>query len=728
MFRCSLIVVGLMFSQTGMGLSHPASARQEFAIRIVSSRSDSVSGGDVLVDLGPPMNFRWSAQLNGQEVTTAFRHDEKTGHELALLDGLELGRNTLKIRAPGSKGQSIDIINHPMAGPIFSGNHQAPFICQTEVNGLGPPLDVDCSARSIVKYYYKSTEPVETDLLALESTAESLGPGFKPYDLSAPSPIDVAKTVTRDGRTVPYIVRREVGTINRAVYDIELLHQPGQPLPTPWTQPTPGWIGSLVYLVVGGCGAGYRQGALAGEIGAANEPFLSQGFATATATLSVAGVDCNDRISAETLAMVKEHFVKQFGVPRHTIGWGSSGGAINQQLTAQNYPGLLDGLALSISFPDEASTAQSITDCALLDRAFGNSNQSWTEQQKTAVSGFATWRTCTGAWTDGQGHPWGILDPSQRCPPLIPKQMIYDPTANPKGLKCDIYNNEVNVFGRNPQTGFAFRPLDNVGVQYGLAAFNSGQINADQFIGLNTVIGGYDADGHIVPSRSEADFEAIRRAYQRGIVLTGGGGLSEVPIIDEREYADDEANNHDSFRSFVTRARLIAANGNAQNQVILVYPRQSALELLASKFRRDIGLPERTRELVFAMDGWLRAIAADNTSGTLSAKVVRDKPADLVDGCWTTDGEHISEPASHDKPTRCNRVYPSYGDPRIAAGGPLADDVLKCALKPISASDYAKPLTAEQLARIKTVFPTGVCDYSRAGVGQEVTRTVWQRF
>lgn len=39
----------------------------------------------------------------------------------------------------------------------------------------------------------------------------------------------------------------------------------------------------------------------------------------------------------------------------------------------------------------------------------------------------------------------------------------------------------VNVYGRDPATGFARRPFDNVGVQYGLAAFNAGAIPFEQF-------------------------------------------------------------------------------------------------------------------------------------------------------------------------------------------------------------------------------------------------------
>jgi len=37
-------------------------------------------------------------------------------------------------------------------------------------------------------------------------------------------------------------------------------------------------------------------------------------------------------------------------------------------------------------------------------------------------------------------------------------------------------------------------------------------------------------------------------------------------------------------------------------------------------------------------------------------------------------------------------------------------------------------LDCRQLQRLKAAFPIGVCNYTRPGIGQEVTRTVWQQF
>src|SRR5262249_24955552 len=155
-----------------------------------------------------------------------------------------------------------------------------------------------CSANTAVKYYYRSTETPQADLremlaAAFGASPGNLAPGFKPYDPSQPLPGDVAQTTTTDGRTVPYLVRREIGTLNRAVYEIQFLHQPGTPLPTPWTARPPGWNGRLVYSFGGGCGAGYHQGLLMDQ----PNPLLAQGYAIATSTLNVLANNCNDRLS-----------------------------------------------------------------------------------------------------------------------------------------------------------------------------------------------------------------------------------------------------------------------------------------------------------------------------------------------------------------------------------------------------------------------------------------------
>jgi hypothetical protein len=315
-----------------------------------------------------------------------------------------------------------------------------------------------------------------------------------------------------------------------------------------------------------------------------------------------------------------------------------------------------------------------------------------------------------------------LADP-KNCNALVPKARVYDRAKNPKGARCDIYGDEVAVFGRDPATGAARRPLDNVGVQYGLVAYNKGKIDAEQFLELNARIGGMNGDGEYVAARTQANEESLRLGYERGLVLTGGGGLGDLPILDWRGYSDDlgGVDGHARFLSFATRARLIAANGTADNQIMLVDSREEWYAWSKSLWH-PIG------RLVPIVDRWLDQIAADRGAGTAAEKVRRNKPKDLEEGCTVVGGERIVEPATYDGPGRCNQLYPSYGSTRIAAGGPVADDILKCELKPITPADYGRPLNEVQLQRLHQIFPSGVCDFTKPGIGKARLKGTWQRF
>lgn len=653
---------------------------QRVALRPVSSRADMVTGGTALLQLEG--NVRAGAlrlSVNGREANAVFRSGRGSA-VLGRVEGLPLGKSRLELRAGRQKAR-LEVTNHPITGPVFSGPHQAPFVCQTEAAGLGPALDSHCSAKTQVSWVYKSNDPAKK--------------GFQPFDPGGPRPADVAKTTTSQGQAVDFIVRRERGTINRAIYEIAMVQDPSGPLADPWTE-TKGWNNRLVYSFGGGCRAGYRQG---GAASALNEQMLAFGYAVATSSLNVLGNHCNDLVSAETLMMVKAYFVTQFGPPVHTIGWGGSGGSIQQHLIAQNYPGLLDGILPTASYSDIITVAPGTVDCSLLDRAFGGASAQWTEAQKAAVSGYATWGVCANGWIRS-GYSPGMVSPAA-CAPVVPAG----------SARCTLEDNQVNAFGRDPATGYARRALDNAGVQYGLAAFQTGKISAEQFVELNERIGGYDRDGNIVPSRTLADPAAVRAAYRTGRINSGAGGLATVPIIDFRAYVDLADNIHDRYRSLATRERLKAANGNVDNQVILTNP----------PGRLSIGFLRQ-------MDQWLDNIARDTAPGTLAQKAARNRPPDLADACWTKEGEKIAEPQTFDGPGRCNAMYPNHGNPRIAAGGPLRDDIIKCALKPLDPGDYGKPLTADQLDRLRRVFPGGVCDYSKPGIEQSSIDGVWRKY
>jgi hypothetical protein len=114
---------------------------------------------------------------------------------------------------------------------------------------------------------------------------------------------------------------------------------------------------------------------------------------------------------------------------------------------------------------------------------------------------------------------------------------------------------------------------------------------------------------------------------------------------------------------------------------------------------------------------WVAAYVADNGKGTQKQRVVRNKPANAVDGCWSSPTTFIAErqTLSSEPDRECNTLFPSWTFPRHIAGGPVAANIMKCSLKPIRESDYKVVLSPAEMARLRSIFPQGVCDWSRDG-------------
>ena len=254
----------------------------------------------------------------------------------------------------------------------------------------------------------------------------------------------------------------------------------------------------------------------------------------------------------------------------------------------------------------------------------------------------------------------------------VPADQVYDPKTNPKGARCTYQDNMVNVFGRDPKTGFARRPFDNVGIQYGLKALNDGKITIEQFIDLNSRVGGHDIDGNVVAARTVADPEALRIAFQSGRVNDASKGMAMVPIIDVRPYTDGTGDVHDAVNSHITRARLIAANGTSGNQVLHTY---------GPGIFMDRVQPANLDE----MEQWLAAIAKDTAPAKSPLeKVIRNRPATVTDACYTKDGQKITDMQ------RCAQMFPVYANPRLNAGLPMGATMLKCELKAVDRKDYSR--------------------------------------
>jgi hypothetical protein len=415
--------------------------------------------------------------------------------------------------------------------------------------------------------------------------------------------------------------------------------------------------------------------------------------------------------------MGKEHFIETFGVPLYTISTGQSGGAYTSLQIADAYPGLFDGVNISATFPDALSIALAGLDAHLLTHYFASISASeFTEAQVVAVGGYSSLKAFVDAANQSQR-----TDPvpnradiegyqSARWNDAVPVALRYDPVKNPKGARPTVFDADSNIYGRNPATGFALRPFDNVGVQYGLNALNSGAISPAQFLDLNERIGGFDADANYVIARTTGDAGAIARAYQSGLLLRGNGGLSSIPIVDNAT-SNEAGGYHYGWFHFALRERIRQANGDSGNMVM---------------WRSTT--PKDAQAL---FDRWMVAYTSDTSSDSQRVRVLRAKPTAGVDGCYdkaTPPAFLADNLVFSSKPVSpCSTLYPVYSNTRKEAGGPLAGDILKCQLTPVDNHAYKVAFTSDQVARLHRIFPAGVCDWSKDGVSEGPVKT-WASF
>jgi hypothetical protein len=687
-------------------------------IKTLSSRPDRVSGGDVLVEITQTDNGATSVTLNGADVSKNFQAGSAPNTRDGLVTGLKLGVNTIE-----AGGKSLKLTDYPITGPMTTGPHEPLWVCTTDKfpvfagmqknppadqKGFGPALDKDCSAATKITYLYLPKG----------------GDAFKLLPDAAKLPADVATTTTMTGARVNFVVRLETGTIDRGIYQSAILFDPTSDTAPGWNNPPKGWNHRLIAVLGHGCPGGwYYQGMEGGSAQGGNVDAtllsvqkLGQGFGLFGNTLLNASQSCNPVLSGEAASMSKEHFIKTYGAPLYTLSVGCSGGAYMSNDMADAFPGLFDGIMTACTFPDAFAIANSALDGHLLTHYFGTTDK-FTEAQQVAISGYKNKK----AWVDAanqaqrtdpvpgrpdiEGYKSGVWNE------LIPKDLRYDPKTNPKGLRPTIFDVSRNVYGMDAKTGFALRTFDNTGVQYGLKALNDKTITPDQFLDLNEGIGGYDQDDNYVPARSVGDSGALKRAYQGGMSLSGSGGLSQIPVFDVSGIYNDDGGYHYQWYHFAARERIKQANGDTRNHLM---------------WR---GNPVPLEKSWPAFIAWEEAILKDKSNRPAREKTIANRPADLADGCWTAQDKFVKEPQtfSREPDSVCNKTYPSYAFPRYIAGGPLAANIIKCELRPVSAADYKVSFTPAEMARLKNIFPGGVCDFSKPGVGQ--TKVVpWASF
>ncbi len=741
----------------------PADAGRGVHISVLSSRPDQVTGGNALVEVRVPgtSSSDVTVERNGTDVTAEFRFDAQRGSLIGLVDGLTLGTNTVAAtargRVEGRRDASVTLVDFPVSGPIFSGPQQQPFVCKTEQSGLGQPLvdnqnhvglpvfaldangaktsqvlgwSSDCAATTRVDYLYRT-----------------IGNQWKPLPPGGGRPSDLATTTTLDGIARDFIVRWERGTINRFIYSIATLAPLGD---DPVHPDDSSWNRRLMYsFSSGGVGIGHQQGTLGGTPDAMFEATqaLAAGYAVAYSTGNVTGVHYNLQLGGETALMVKEHFIEEHAVPLYTVGIGASGGGLQQYVYGQDFPGLIDAAIPVYAYPDEVTQAIHVGDCELLEYYMdvtdaGNPMwQDWT--RRSLLEGLNASNAVRNPYTGMNGssecvNGWRGLTPLMLNPTFGSagaNQALMEPAGVMDTVKWTHYDDLRNIYGVKPD-GYARATYDNVGVQYGLQALVDHVITPEEFLKLNATIGGWkssedmvtegapfvpggtfdpwssrnmtlSADGGATPAaRTQGDLQAIRAAYDNGLVFRG---RIDIPIIDWRHYLEDSLNMHNSRQSFASRQRIIEANGNAGNQVIWF-----------TDARPSGPQTDQIGEALQVMDAWMANIREHPGRG-----VAANKPALATDRCFATDGTQIAAGPhvwdgvlDHRAPGACTQLFPIHSTSRIVAGGPFDEDMFKCQLQPVATAiarnSYGtwRPDRAQR-ARLEQIFPTGVCDYSK---------------
>jgi hypothetical protein len=700
---------------------------------------------------------------------------------------------------------TVTLTNHPTSGPIFSGPQQQPFVCATaratfdgrkllgqpEVDNqdqIGIPVAAedeqgdypqdgrgyptaeaeiigwsqDCASPTRIEYLYRTTDGQFRWL----------------DDPTGPLPGDIAETTTLDGETVPFIVRWERGTINRFIYSLAMLAPAGETEPSDPDHGESLWNGRTVFSLQGGVAIGRHQGTVSsGAMLPAD--LLGSGHAVLNSTGLRTNTHYNLQLGGETALMLKEHFIESHGVPLYTVAVGGSGGAIQQYVYGQNHEGLIDAAIPQYSYSDMVTQTIHIGDCELLEHYFDatdRDNDRWRDpEMRQAILGLNA-TDFPQNLSQGQIEQWNLLyalyellgfqtmerNPESPAPPLTecrPGWLGLTPLAlNPtftnvadidklaqgtEGVEWTHTADLVNIYGVDPETGFARRAWDNVGVQYGLEALVDGIITPEEFLDLNAQIGGWKDSSEIVVEgfpfvgedflgnfdiwssrnmnlspdegetpapRSEGDVEAIRALYETGLVFDGD---MDIPIIDWRHWLEHELDMHHTHQSFATRQRMLDHDGDASNQVIWFTDARPAVAF------------DQTPMAFEVIDEWMANIRENP-----DANVAENRPERATDSCFDTNGNLIASGPDvwagilDDGPEGpCTEQFEVFSTSRREAGGPFRGGVFKCQTQPvevaIAAGVYGEWVPDEvERQRLEEIFPTGVCDWSLPDVGR----------
>ncbi len=753
------LVTPLLLIMVAAALTVPPAARAAatLEITVLGNRADLVSGGDALIEVVLPAGVDPTTvrvSVHGDDATAAFAVREN-GRFMGVVDNLHDGVNEVQAFVDPASGAtfrpraSLMVTNHPIGGPVFSGAPLQPWVCArpavtpvvVTVPGTGMtatvnsrasglvdgPLDDQCNATTRRDFFYQPKDREGGPCVFSNAGANRC---FEPYNVASPPADDAIANFTNDrGDTVKSIIVLERGTVDRAIYQLVTFYDPTK-AQAPWA-PQRGWNGKLLWRM--GASASVSRFQTPPGTSVFNDNALRRGFMVASSSFTDHGTNSNDTFGAEVMVMIKEHIAENYGPIRYTIGDGCSGGSIMQHSISGAYPGLLNAIQPNCSYPDTMTTFIEIADCGVLQNRYyaTTDGSTLTTAQRAAINGHNNTGFCN-AWITSflnAGNP----SVNGNCGGGWPAALTYSTTSTPprpNGVRCTGADHDAGMVGTFIDTDGnrkGNQPGDNEGIQYGLKALGDGVISAEQFVRLNEGVGGYTADltwtgpspaPGIPAPRQKAHADVLHTYYSGGLV-SDGRQLAKLPIIDLRGDQNPNGDIHMNWRAWAVRNRLDTQHGDHDNQLIWAYTGNGGA-----------GTPGAALTLrsFLTLDQWLTNIENDPSDRPIEQKVRANKPAGATDMCLTNTG--ATEPLNNVGLGTPACPVTFQGSPRQVAGGPLAENVFKCQLKPLDFSDPAYGGVAfnlDQQARLLATFPTGVCDWSKPGVGQ-VPEDGWTTF
>ncbi len=640
--------------------------------------------------------------------------------------------------------------------PLFAGKNQYPFVCETERSQLGQPL-IDNTSGWGVPVYAETQSGKRSEFIIGYSKDCSL-PSRIFYSYNTKPGHSKFYQVPDSTESLPanaeLIIRLETGTINRYMYAILMPSSRKDELLKPDLSK---WNGKLIYYFRGGIGIGFQQGIMRmHHLSKDMRQYLEKGYAVAFSTATETANGYNIWLQEDTALRLKRNFIARYGKPTFTLGYGGSGGGIQQYLLQQNNPeGIIDGGVAIVAYPDMLSQINYTLDCELTEYYFEHLSEHidfWQDvERRPWVQGLAAngKETRRLQWLDNIAQllrfEWprnyqGANECNSRWRGSL--QYVNNPVFNPhftrysKNIRRRVYwthwQDNREFFGTD-QNGRAPIPWSNEGVQYGLKALKNKDLTPEQFIDINRKIGGWlpqdemtqerywHASGDSVlrrftnysehnmshrglpmdpAPRSNGSLKAAKAAYLSGNIFLGE---LNRPIIDIRPYQDQVLDIHHSWAALSSRQRILERMGNHDLQLIW----QNELP------NKDFS------KAVYMMDEWLTRADA-NGGDYVSAKpdhgVDRcvDKKGHIIhqgdgvwDGAWNgkADGE-------------CTKIMPFFEGSRNVAGEDISGDIFFCQRIPVQQAiergfygDYDMTLYEKELSHI---FPKGVCDYGQA--------------